>query len=76
MNKSQRVILGVGLIVLAVLLHLSLCKWDTYWLGSAPNIKVFGWLYVRESISFVAGVLLGIVAPIISLIAGAFIVAS
>jgi len=27
MNKSQRVILGVGLIVLAVVLHFVLCKW-------------------------------------------------
>jgi len=81
MNKSQRVILGVGLIVLAVVLHFSLCKWTDSPViygsdfGPPSDTVVFGWLYVRAGVSMLTGVLIGIVAPIIGIIAGVFVMA-
>jgi hypothetical protein len=72
-NKSQRVILGVGLIVLAVVLHFALCKWTDsppgetippYGRWVTSDLLVFGYLYVRAGISMLAGVFLGIITPI------------
>lgn len=75
MNKTQRIIVVVGLLVLAVVLHFSFCDWVI----RPSNRRDFGeraflFIDVRDSRYYVTCVLLGIACPIVLIVGGVLLI--